>query len=65
MKPEGGAWNDLNYSVPRAISKTENGGGLGADAVYLAGERFGMWTASKNFTPEQLQEGIRYAHERG
>ena len=45
--------------------KNKTAVGIGGDAVYLAGERFGMRTASKNFTPEQLQEGIRYAHERG
>ena len=38
---------------------------FGADAVYLAGTQFGMRTASKNFTPEQLAEGIAFAHERG
>lgn len=38
---------------------------FGADAVYLAGTQFGMRTASKNFTLEELDEGIRYAHERG
>lgn len=38
---------------------------FGADAVYLAGTSFGMRTASKNFTTEQLAEGIEYAHKRG
>lgn len=37
----------------------------GADAVYLAGTQFGMRTASKNFKPEELAEGIKYAHDRG
>lgn len=38
---------------------------FGADAVYLAGEEFGMRSASPNFTPETLKEGIDYAHSRG
>ena len=37
---------------------------FGADAVYLAGKQFGMRTASKNFTDEQLAQGIEYAHNR-
>ena len=37
----------------------------GADAVYLAGESFGMRTASANFTDEELAEAVEYAHERG
>lgn len=38
---------------------------FGADAVYLAGEQFGMRTASKNFNEENLAKGIEYAHSRG
>ncbi len=37
----------------------------GADAVYLGGERFGLRKASKNFTIEQIKEGVQYAHNRG
>ena len=37
----------------------------GADAVYLGGEAFGLRKASKNFTIEDIAEGIRFAHERG
>ena len=37
----------------------------GADAVYLGGEAFGMRKASKNFTLQDIQEGVRFAHERG
>jgi len=38
---------------------------FGADAVYLAGQEFGMRTASANFTPDELREGIEYAHAHG
>ncbi len=38
---------------------------FGADAVYLAGEEFGMRTAASNFGKEDLKKGIEYAHERG
>lgn len=36
----------------------------GADAVYLAGEAFGMRTASKNFSFDDLKEATEYAHDR-
>ena len=37
----------------------------GADAVYLAGQDFGMRAAADNFSVEELYEAVRYAHERG
>ena len=37
----------------------------GADAVYLAGRRFGMRSAADNFDSEELREAIAYAHARG
>ncbi len=37
----------------------------GADAVYLGGEAFSLRVATENFTPDQLREGIAFAHERG
>ncbi|MBQ2347674.1 MAG: U32 family peptidase, partial [Clostridia bacterium] len=38
---------------------------FGADAVYLAGQQFGMRTASKNFGYDDLKKGIDYAHSKG
>ncbi len=38
---------------------------FGADAVYLAGEEFGMRTAAKNFDEETLRKGVEYAHSHG
>ncbi|MBQ8321897.1 MAG: U32 family peptidase [Clostridia bacterium] len=37
----------------------------GADAVYLAGEIFGMRAAADNFSVLELSEAVKYAHERG
>ena len=37
----------------------------GADAVYLGGNALGMRAAAKNFTPEEMREGIQFAHQRG
>ncbi|MBR2489328.1 MAG: U32 family peptidase [Clostridia bacterium] len=37
----------------------------GADAVYLAGEEFGMRTAASNFGEKDLKLGIEYAHSHG
>ncbi|HML37503.1 MAG TPA: U32 family peptidase [Bacillota bacterium] len=37
----------------------------GADAVYFGGEMFGLRAAAKNFTLEEIREGVKYAHDRG
>jgi len=37
---------------------------FGADAVYCGGLNFGLRAGADNFTVEELQEGIRYAHNR-
>ncbi len=37
----------------------------GADAVYAGGERFGARAYAKNFTSEELREGLDYLHLRG
>ena len=37
----------------------------GADAVYLAGESFGMRSFAGNFSREELPQAVRFAHERG
>ena len=38
---------------------------FGADAVYIGGEAFGLRAKAKNFTPEEMAEGIAFAHEIG
>ena len=37
----------------------------GADAVYIGGEAFGLRAKAKNFSPDDMKEGIAFAHERG
>lgn len=37
----------------------------GADAVYCAGQMFGMRSAADNFTVEELYEAVKYVHARG
>ena len=37
----------------------------GADAVYLGAKSFSLRSYADNFTEEELQEGIKYAHARG
>jgi U32 family peptidase len=37
----------------------------GADAVYLAGKQFGMRAFAGNFTPDQMKEGVSFAHQHG
>lgn len=38
---------------------------FGADAVYIGGEAFGLRAKAKNFSPEEMAEGIRFAHGHG
>ena len=38
---------------------------FGADAVYVGGKSFSLRAFADNFTSEELQEGIAYAHARG
>ena len=37
----------------------------GADAVYLAGTSFGMRSFAGNFSPEELPQAVRFAHDHG
>ena len=37
----------------------------GADAVYIGGEFFSLRAKAKNFSKEDMTEGIKYAHEKG
>ena len=36
---------------------------FGADAVYIGGEAFGLRAKAKNFTTEEMREGIKFAHD--
>lgn len=38
---------------------------FGADAVYIGGEAFGLRAKAKNFTSEEMAEGIAFAHAHG
>lgn len=38
---------------------------FGADAVYLACDKFGLRTSASNFSLEELPRAVSYAHERG
>ena len=37
----------------------------GADAVYIGATEFGMRSAPKNFTVDQMRDGVLFAHEHG
>ena len=37
----------------------------GADAVYIGGEAYGLRAKARNFSPDEMAEGIHYAHEHG
>lgn len=38
---------------------------FGADAVYIGGEAFGLRAKAKNFSMEDMREGITFAHQHG
>lgn len=38
---------------------------FGADAVYIGGEAFSLRAKAKNFSKEDMEEGIRFAHTNG
>lgn len=38
---------------------------FGADAVYIGGEAFGLRAKAKNFSPQEMKEGIEFAHAHG
>ena len=38
---------------------------FGADAVYIGGDAFGLRAKAKNFSKEEMKEGIAFAHEHG
>ena len=38
---------------------------FGADAVYIGGEAFGLRAKAKNFSMEEMAEGMAFAHARG
>ena len=48
-----------------SLSKLKYAIMYGADAVYIGGEAFSLRVAAKNFTMEEIAEGIKFAHDRG
>lgn len=48
-------------SYEALVAAVENG----ADAIYLAGQHFGARKFAKNFSDEELRQGIDFAHVRG
>lgn len=37
----------------------------GADAVYIGGDAYGLRANAENFSDEEMEEAVRYAHDRG
>ena len=48
-----------------SLAKLKTALRYGADAVYCAGQEFGLRAAADNFTPWELAEGVAFAHARG
>ncbi|APH23840.1 peptidase U32 [Clostridium botulinum] len=47
------------------LEKLKTAINFGADAVYLGGSKLNLRAFADNFTDDELQEGIKYAHDRG
>ena len=66
-----GKLENMTHWVPELLSpagsleKLKVAVSYGADAVYLGGQKFGLRSAADNFTPQELAEGVSFAHERG
>ncbi len=58
-------WTPELLSPAGSLEKLKVAVLYGANAVYLGGQKFGLRQASDNFSPEELKEGIEFAHERG
>ena len=43
----------------------EDCGYVGADAVYIGGEAFGLRAKAKNFSMEDMKKGVEFAHAHG
>ena len=48
-------------SLDRLIAAVD----YGADAVYIGGEAFSLRAAAENFSVNEMEQGIKYAHDRG
>ena len=57
---------DLELLCPAGdFERLEMAIAYGADAVYLAGTMFGMRAAAVNFSDEELEKAVSYAHSKG
>lgn len=62
---------DLGYKKPELLIPASNLEVLkiavlyGADAIYIGGEMYGLRAKAKNFSKEDMKEGIDYAHTHG
>jgi putative protease len=58
-------------NIPELLAPAGNRGKLalaihyGADAVYLGGKAFGLRNQADNFSDDELEEAVAFAHERG
>ena len=60
------SYNKMELLCPAGdLTRLKTAVDFGADAVYIAGEEFGMRTAATNFGEKQMAEGIEYAHKHG
>lgn len=58
-------WTPELLSPAGSLEKLKIAISYGANAVYLGGQKFGLRSAAENFTPEQIAEGVEFAHARG
>ena len=58
--------NKIELLAPAGdMERLQMAAAYGADAVYLAGTLFGMWSFAGNFSPEELKTAVEFCHRRG
>ena len=63
---KGGTMRKLELLSPAGdMERLKMAVAYGADAVYLAGTSFGMRSFAGNFTPDELPQAVKYAHDHG
>lgn len=57
---------DIELLAPAGdLEKLKMAINYGADAIYLGGEEFGLRAKAKNFSIDEIKEGVEFAHKRG
>jgi putative protease len=58
-------YRELELLAPAGnLEKLKVAVSYGCDAVYLGGQKYGLRSAAENFTDQEIEEGVNFAHRR-